>query len=291
MKTRQSGFTLIELMISLLLGTVLIAAIAKVFIDSGNTFRKQKSLSYLVEDGRYIQEVLAREFRRLGFLRNRYVAGSTAADVFKAENNVLGSGLNFSTEEYILAKYDKNGFNDATDINHIIFRYQLNDKNELSSTDFSTSPCTKDIYLSAGEDPATQKIVVTLFFYVDIDDSLNTPVLYCKAKRDNLDDSTKNKVSNAIPLISNIEKLYFLYGVDTGADLIANQYLRADQVTDWKKVVSLRFYLVLASEEKNISLKTPSYTIAGREYNVTSPADKRRYRVFSSTIAFRNLGQ
>jgi prepilin-type N-terminal cleavage/methylation domain-containing protein len=291
MNIRQSGFTLIELMIGLLLGTVLIAAVAKVFLDSGNTFRKQKSLSYLVEDGRYIQEILAREFRRLGYLRNRYVVGSTAEDIFKAENDVLGSGLNFSKEEFVLAKFDKNGFNDAADINHIVFRYQLNDKNELSSTDFATSPCTKDIYLTAGEDPATQKILITLFFYVKEDADLNTAVLYCKAKRDNLDDESKNKVSNAIPLISNIEKLYILYGADTDNNQIANQYLRADQVTDWKKIVSLRFYLVLASEEKNITVKTPNYVIDGREYNVSSPADKRLYRVFSSTIAFRNLGQ
>ena len=291
MKIKQTGFTLVELMIGLLLSTVLIAGIAKVFIDSGNSFRKQKTLSYLVEDGRYVQEVLAKEFRRLGFLLNRYAAEKFPSDIFKTDNNVLGSGLNLASEEYVSGGFNDAGFGgDAFDINHIVFRYQLNDSNDLSSTDYAASPCTRDISLTAGEDPAQQKIVVTLYFYVAFDTTLATPVLYCKAKRDNLDDSSK-KVSSAIPLISNVEKLFVLYGIDTDADDYANQYLRADQVNtaDWKNnVVSVRLYLVLASEEPHVILKTPGYNIDDRSYDVNSPADKRLYKVFTSTIAFRN---
>ncbi len=292
MKMKQTGFTLVELMIGLLLSTVLIAGIVKVFIDSGNSFRKQKTLSYLIEDGRYVQEVLAKEFRRLGFLRNRYAAGNLPSDIFKTDNNVLGSGFNLASEEYVSGGFNNTGFGgDAFDINHIVFRYQLNDSNDLSSTDYAASPCTRDISLTTGEDPAIEKIVVTLYFYVAFDTTLTTPVLYCKAKRDNLDDTSKNKVSSAIPLISNVEKLFVLYGIDTDADDYANQYLRADQVntTDWKNnVVSVRLYLVLGSEEPNVILKTPSYNIDDRSYVVNSPADKRLYKVFTSTISFRN---
>ncbi len=296
MKMKQTGFTLIELMIGLLLSTALIAGIGKVFIDSGNSFRKQKTLSYLVEDGRYSQEVLAKEFRRLGFLRNRHAAGNQPADIFKADNNVLGSGLNLTSEGYVFGGFNNTGFSgDAFDINHIVFRYQLNDKNDLSANNpnYSLSPCTKDIHLTAGEDPAQKKIIVTLYFYVAFDTTLATPVLYCKAKRVNLDDSSKNKVSSAIPLISHVEKLFILYGIDTDADTdnFANRYLRADQVSasDWKNnVVSVRLYLVLGSEEPHVILNTPGYNIDDRPYVVTSPADKRLYKVFTSTISFRN---
>ncbi|WP_198246461.1 PilW family protein [methane-oxidizing endosymbiont of Gigantopelta aegis] len=300
MKYKQSGFTLIELMIGLLLGMALIAGVVKVFIDSGNSFRKQKTLSYLVEDGRYVMEVLAREFRRAGFLRNRYAAGGTADSVFipdsgAGSNGVLDSGIDLAGREYIKGDFNKDGFEDAYDINHVVFRYQLNDSNDLAfnNPNYALSPCTRNIHLTDGEDPVNDKIVVTIYFYVALD-STNTPVLYCKAKRENLDDSSKNKTSSAVTLISNVEKLFVLYGHDKDGDGFANQYLRADQVDDqvdpfgWEKIVSVRLYLVLASEEKNVVLKTPGYTLDGRSYTVNAPDDKRLYKVFSTTIALRN---
>jgi len=296
MKDRHLGFTLVELMITLLLSSILIAAIGKVFIDSGNAFRKQKTLSYLVEDGRYAQLILAKELRRIGFLRNRKATGGLPTDIFINDVDILGSGITLASGEFIKGSFNKTGFaGDSFDINHLVLRYQLNDKGDLSAgaTPFDASPCTKNIHLTAGEYPATQKIVVTLFFQVNFDQTTNAPVLYCTAKRRNLDfptDNNKNPTSQAIPLISNVERLYVLYGVDTDSDTATNSYLRADQVanTEWLKVVSTRIFLVLASEDKYIAYKAPSYSINGHTYTVTSPADKRIYKVFTTTIAMRN---
>jgi len=297
MKNKHAGFTLIELMITLLLSSMLIAAIGKVFIDSSNSFRKQKTLSYLIEDGRYAQEAVTKEFRRTRFLINRNAAGSLPADVFIKDIDVLGSGLTLESEAFIRADFNGAGFaGDVFDINHLIFRYQLNDINDLpvGSSPFDASACTRNIHLTAGEDPAIENIVVTLYFYIAFDQTLSTPVLYCAAKRENLDfpaTASKNPVSSAIPLASNVERMYILYGIDTSGDTFANQYLQADQVEKsslWLKVVSIRLYLVLGSEDKNISYKIPGYTVDGRNYTVNAPDDKRLYRVFSYTIAMRN---
>lgn len=293
MKYRHLGFTLIELMITLLLSSILIAAIGKVFIDSGNAFRKQKTLSYLVEDGRYAQLILAKELRRVGFLRNRQAVGGQAGDLFTNDADVLGSGVTLALGEFIKGSFNSTGFSgDTFNINYLVFRYQLNDTEDLpvGAAPFDASPCTKNIHLTVGEDPALQNIVVSLFFYVAFDNATNSPVLYCKAKRKNLTDPTKDVTSAAIPLISNVERMYVLYGVDTDSDNSPNQYLRADQVAsaNWVKVVSTRVFLVLASEDKSVTYKTPSYTINGHLYTVNSAADKRIYKVFTTTIAMRN---
>ena len=294
---KHHGFTLIELMITLLLSSLLIAAIGRVFLDSGNSFRKQQSLSYMIQDGRYAMEMLGKEFRRTGFLRNPYVAGGTALDIFPASINTFGSGITLAAEEPSHGSFNLAGVGgDAFDNNRLLFRYQLDDVNDLgASPDYAASPCTKDIHLNAGEDPDTQKIMVTLYLYVQFDNVTNVPVLYCKAKRENFDAPLNNTTLNptAIPLVSNVEKWLILYGVNTDAvglseNQYANHYLRADQVTDWTEVKSVRFYLVIASDDKNVSSGTPSYRIDGRDYTVNSPADKRLYKVLSSTIAFRN---
>jgi len=299
MMLKQKGFTLIELMITLLLSTLLIAAIGKMFIDSGNSFRKQQALSYVVQDGRYVMEVLSKEFRRIGFLSNRYVINGDAATIFKESNpDVLGSGLTIGNEAFIAGEFNAAGFSGyAFDSNHLVLRYQLEDNNDLGTADpdYGASPCTKDIHLTAAEVAASpfQRHLVTLSFYVK-KDANQIPVLYCKAQRENLDTPTvaiNNPVSNAIELVSNVEKLLILYGVNDPTSpypKFANQYLLASQVTDWTQVKSIRFYLVLRSEDKHITQKTPSYRIDGRDYTVDAANDKRIYKVFSSTISFRN---
>lgn len=292
MMTKQKGFTLIELMITLLLSSTLIAAIGKVFIDSSNSFKKQQSLSYLIQDGRYALEMLAKEFRRTGFLRNPYIAGGTADVIFPSGANIFSSGITLAAGEYIHGDFNSAGFaSDVFDNNRLIFRYQLDDINDLGAApDYAASPCTKNIHLNAGEDPALQKIIVTLYLYVEFSNTTNSPVLYCKAKRENFDAPANNTTltPTAIDLVSNVEKWLVLYGVDTSGDDFANQYLDANQVTNWSQVKSVRFYLVIGSEDKNVTSRTPSYRIEGRDYTVNSPNDKRLYKVLSSTIAFRN---
>lgn len=290
------GFTLVEMMISLLLSMVIIAAIGKVFVESRDGFRKQKALSYLVQDGRYAMDLLGKEFRRTGFLNNRLNLTKTAETLFINDENVLGSGVDFSTGESIHGVLNNEGFEeDIFDINHIVFRYQLKDSSDLGNgkLNYNSSSCAIGIGLAAYEDPEIEDTVVSLYFYIQFSKTANTSVLYCRAKRINLSDranAKKNKIGRGQPLISNVEKLSILYGIDTSGNGDANQYLTANQVTedDWKNVTSVRVHLVLASEERQVTNDVPKYKIEGITYEVNSPDDKRLYRVFSSTFTIRN---
>jgi len=293
-KIQQFGFTLIEIMITLVLSMVVIGALGKMFIGSSEMFRKQKSLSYIVQDGRYVLDMLAKEFRRIGYLRNKKNLNNTAADLFLADTDVLGTGINFLAAEHIRGSFNATGFSsDAFDINHLVLRYQheLSDDNSFASMGEGVSACTKDVHLASGENPTVQNIVITLAFYVQEDSVTNEPVLYCKAKKVNFSDSSKNTSSQAIPLISNVEKLHILYGVDTDSDSYSNQYLAANNVSsaDWLKISSVRFYIVVRGEDKSITLKVPSYSIEGKAYTVEAESEKRFYKVFSTTIDFRNM--
>jgi len=292
MNNHQRGYTLIELMISMLLGLTLIAGFGSLFVQTQKTATIQRSLSYMMEDGRYIQEVFGKELRRAGFLRNKLdITGQGGAnDVFPAEPDALGSGLNFPASDYIKGDYDSAGFGATVDkpynINLLILRYQLNDATELAADDPSSdnSPCTRDIHLEVGEDPAINRHVVMLYFYVALDTS-SVPVLYCKTERQDLDDSSKNKSSAAEPLISNVQRLVIVYGIDSDADGSANYYTDADNVTNWQQVVAARLSVVLRSEDDNLTTTSVSYDVDGTTY---TPTDKRLYRVYSTTIALRN---
>lgn len=312
MKHQQHGFTLVELLITMLLSSLLIAAVSHVFMQSRNSFTKQQSLSSIVEDGRYAIEMMAQEFRRAGFLANprRTDAGFAKANIFAADPNPAGSGIAFLSQEYIRGSFSAAGINSTNDINHVVFRYQLDPGGTCSDPvyivkaeclevgnvwtpsgtdlDSGNSPCSAQVSDENGVTPGSAYIKTISFF---VNNTGNGPTLSCRAESRLKNNGTiiDNNGNNSIPLVSNVEALYVLYGEDTDNNNSANRYVTADSVVNWNNVVSVRLYLVLMSNEKNVATgSTSTYTIDGTTYNVLKPNDKRLYRVFTTTVAFRN---
>lgn len=62
----QSGFSLIELMVALLLGLVLISGVINIFISNQQAFRTNENLARLQENARISFELTARELRQAG---------------------------------------------------------------------------------------------------------------------------------------------------------------------------------------------------------------------------------
>lgn len=102
-------------------------------------------------------------------------------------------------------------------------------------------------------------------------------------------------------LVNGVENLQFQYGVDTKitsnpldpnydpyGDYSINQYLSADQVTDWNQVRAVRFWvLVRADCPESGYTDTTTYQLGDFAY--TPPAnDHYRRALYSSTVALRN---
>ncbi len=64
---KQTGLSLIELMISITLGLVLMAGVVQMFVSSKTVFTTQQSLSRIQETGRLAIEFLSRDIRMAGF--------------------------------------------------------------------------------------------------------------------------------------------------------------------------------------------------------------------------------
>ncbi|MGZ4960106.1 MAG: PilW family protein [Methylomonas sp.] len=65
---RQSGLTLVEIMIALLIGAFLLGGVLQIFINSRQTYRMQENLSRLQENGRFAMEFISRDLRMAGYL-------------------------------------------------------------------------------------------------------------------------------------------------------------------------------------------------------------------------------
>lgn len=63
----QRGVTLVELMISLLIGSILLLGVVSLFIGSSQTQRLQQHLNYISEDIRFLSEFLSYDVRMAGY--------------------------------------------------------------------------------------------------------------------------------------------------------------------------------------------------------------------------------
>ncbi len=114
-------------------------------------------------------------------------------------------------------------------------------------------------------------------------------------------DSVVNGVAQADELVDGVENLQILYGEDTARnDRIPDQYVNANNVTDWGNVVAVRVTLLAFS----ISSATASgeYTTSAddsaKQYDLgflnaatdqtTGQTGNRKRRIFTATVVLRN---
>ncbi|MGZ8218535.1 PilW family protein [Methylomagnum sp.] len=99
---------------------------------------------------------------------------------------------------------------------------------------------------------------------------------------------------NAEEIVEGVEQMQIRYGEDTEAlpvpvtalpDFTPNRYVTADQVADWRRVVSVRISLLLRTREDNVAATPQTYTFNGAA--VTAP-DRRLRQVFTTTLGVRN---
>ncbi len=66
LKTKQSGMTLIEIMIAMLIGVFLLGGVMQIFMSSRQSYRMQDNLSRMQENGRFAMDFLTRDIRMVG---------------------------------------------------------------------------------------------------------------------------------------------------------------------------------------------------------------------------------
>ena len=274
--TMNGGFTLLEILISLTISTVLITGFVQILSTAKQNYRVHSNLSTIMDNGRYGLEFLGREIRRSGFK----IDPITDADaiLFGSWDGFDGSSAtedgDMETAEFIRGE----GPSGSKFTDRVVLRYEVSTVNDLDGM-----LCTRDLSFFAGE-----QNILTLYLFVEVDAD-GIPVLYCQSQRESL--ATNDIDSQAkTALLSSVENLRILYGIDTDFDNTANQYLPAASVTDWTMVVSAHLSLVLQSKEKNLAMTSiDDYIVNGSNtINTLAPNDGRLYRVFESTITLRN---
>lgn len=254
----QTGLTLIEIMIALLIGVFLIGGILQIFLSTKQTYRTQENLSRLQENGRFAMDFISKDIRMTGYW------GCLAASGAGGDITAIFDPGNPDAPEGVTLR----GAFTATLTN-------------LTSYPFTDPPALPPpAGITCGM--ALDNPVVTAAINPLADP--NATITY-QVGPGNLLQKTTNGQTN--DLIEGVENMQILYGEDTDLDGVPNYYVNAGTAgLNMDQVVSIRISFLLHSIDDNVTDQPAPYNYNGTTGIV--PPDRRIRRVFTSTIAVRN---
>ncbi len=223
-KTYQTGMTLIEIMIALLIGAFLLGGVLQIFINSKQTYRMQENLSRLQENGRFAMEFLARDIRMAGYW-GCISPLPAVTEVTGANNNAVGSVDNID---------------DGTDT--------LTLRGAFTQPLVVNPPPAAPVAYPCGSSDITTKA-----FYTDPSSKIDYKIQNSVLRR-------TDSGGNWQDLIEGVKDMQILYGVDTDAagavgSGTPNYYVPASSVAaaDWLKVISIRIALTVQTIDGNLT--------------------------------------
>ena len=318
---QQAGFSLIEIFVSLAIGLVLLAGILSIFVGMRTTSEQTSSFGELQENGRFAVSILTNDLLSQNFfgdLAENFSFSALSAVPAVVGSDCIGDGINnasfptatghFRTLWGTTATNNKpiNCINDA-----IVGSDVIQIKRVIAAEESPTALNNKRYYLIsnqntgaifAGDAPVP---VVNLgriweyqahVYYVhnDVQGNTTVPVL--------MQGSLRNGSLPPIdfsPIIDGIERIRFMYGVDTDGDGFVNGYLSASNMTStyWdnesaSKILAVKIYVLARSIlPDNQYENTNTYQLGDININfidTNGKGDHYRRLLFSTTVSLPN---
>jgi type IV pilus assembly protein PilW len=351
---KQGGLTLIEVMISMVVGLVLLGGTISMFIANKRVYKEQESMARLQENSRFALEMMIKDIRMIGYTGcadelnsvQNHVNGATGSNILAFENPAEGSenGNNWvpsgssdvtgsilpNTDGITIRYLDNRNLNvkipymvtPSADL-HIklnnglvqgeivgVFDCESVDVFQISNADPSTSGsvahntgvgtpgnATKPLQKKYGAG-ATIVRFISRRYYIGTG-SYGGPSLFREVFSQDRDDSdsdgdTMEVIQHSEELIEGVENMQILYGEDTTGDRVADTYVKADSVSNWSNIISVRIALLMRTINPNpqIGPDLTVYTMLGGTaaggVTVGPMNDFYRRRIFTSTIQIRN---
>jgi len=250
---RQSGFSLIELMIAMTLGLILTVIIGNVFLGAKEAYRTTADLSRLQENARFAVTYLGRIIRMTSYVSNPVNIAATRAATFPPlAPAITGTEGGGTVSDSITVRYQGSG-----------------------------SPADGTVFDCQGNAIQGIDLAVARFHIAPSTDGSGESSLFC----DNT--GTVGAANADIELVTGVENMQILYGEDTDGDGTANRYLDQGTVASMDNVVSVRLALLLRTRNPVASgVDTRVYNLLGT--NVGPMNDQRTRRLYTATIALRN---
>ena len=311
---QKNGFSLVELMVSMVIGLVLTLGLFTMFRMSSTNVSTTSQFNELQENGRVALTLLERDLRMINFfwlamdnvsVRNTLVV-PPAVDCIDAVTNIASFPVSWPNFR-ILWGYDTSG---ASSLSCLAGNAVKNDTDviQIKRLSFPQAPLvftnTGQYFVgfdndgrqvdffqgAAGLAPVTPRNFQYLHhvYYIKEDDGV--PNL----KRRVLINQNMDAVGGSNQqLVQGIENIRYMYGVDTDNDMNVDQYLNAADVSadawngNGQSIVSVKISLLIRTvDEDPKHMDNVEYTLGDK---VLGPFnDRYRRKVMSTTVVINN---
>lgn len=289
-RLRQQGLSLIELMIAMVLGLVVIGVVFANYLGATSGRNHSQALGQMAEDASVALNYVRKHIAQAGYSRVVGVDASTGKLVRSYSDIALvGCSGDFSDPGAATMAELTCPPNQAAASHSIAVAYEADNTNSalrgasnlpgncvgqpIDATPIAGSPGAGTFHLSQAR------------LFVDGNASLA-----CRAAG-----------TPAAPLVNNIVSMRLRYGVGVDAppadgDFLPPppvQFMPAENVATanaWRRVSSVRVCVVVRSEEEVLPEPTPYFgcNALDADVNPITPADRRMYRAFSTTVMVQN---
>ena len=283
-RIRQAGLSIVELMLSITLGMLVVLAATAVFVASKSTYGAVDDGDNLEATGRFALEMIARSVRQAAYVN----WDNEDAPINVADRDVANIvGLDASSLGATSAGLDSANSQAVNNSDVLGLRF-FGVEEKTSTADQSMLHCGGDTVPKPDPSASPDEQRAWSIFYI-ANSSWKEPELRCKYRTLG---ANNHWIWKSEALLTGIEALQFLYGVDTDGDGIANQYMNADAVnaldnalilvganaeerqadlnrkTFWKKIVAIKVaVLVRGTNANRTDALTKMIDLFGADYS------------------------
>lgn len=314
------GLSLIELMISILLGIILSIGIVTIYIESKNNYQAEDEIARIQENGRYTLSLLKRELTLAGFFAGKLntdemtpsavgtdcTTGNWVLDTSDSVELIDSFSSSFATVNgTTLNCMTASDIEAGTDI--VVVKRTAGDftlKNGAWNDGLTQADTTQWYLKVAGYGDSLSWVYIDGGNFDSGDVGTDTEVDYWEyhtnifyvqnysvTAGDNIPSLCAERLSgNAITkqcLVEGIEDMQIEFGIDTDADGVANWYKAAPTSAEIATAVTARIYLLVRSID-SVAGYTNAKTYSLGDKSVAAKNDGYLRRVFSTTVQMRN---
>lgn len=284
---RQDGVSLVELMVSMVIGMLVVLAAAQLFGGNVNASRATQAIVQIQDGARIGFDTLSRQVRLAGFHPVASVTNFNSGNAGCANQTVQAiCGLNDQP-------LPTPNLSDELRV-----RFWGADGTVPGVADGGIVDCE-------GLPVSSTQIVEERFRIVTLptnpaDPTTNTPTLVCDVVRGAANIGLGGPVAAQIPLVYGVDTMQVIYGEDTNRDGNPDVW-RSAVATNMANVVAVQIAMVLRGDGRNNPPMAYTYRLFGDTYggaavgdpgaSFVDPSDQRARRVVSFSVNLRNRTQ
>jgi type IV pilus assembly protein PilW len=224
----QAGFTIVEMMVAMAISLVVMLGFAATFVNMKQTFNSQNGLTLLQDNERLASLILSSSLNEAGY----FPTGANPAATPKVPPTTVDRSGILQTTAPIFG-----GVMPATVYIFGSPAVAASNTPETISTAYLSAPNDCLLTCQGGSNTGASTVAIRNIFYVDSTNTLGCTVLANGA-------TTAAPGSAFQPLISNVQSMTVMYGVDTNGDKNIDSYLAAKDMTAyWNSVKSVQITL------------------------------------------------